>query len=74
MPDQLEQVGGLSSGVRFNTNIYYLQFPIYVFPNCSAFSAILTAILLSNAYFCGEPFLLFKSIHASNSKAKLSED
>ena len=37
MPDQLEQVGVPRSGVRFDTDIYYLQFPIYIFPNCSVF-------------------------------------
>ena len=31
VPDQLEQVGGPRSGARFNTNIYYLQFPVYIF-------------------------------------------
>ena len=47
MPDQLEQVGGPRSGVRFDTNIYYLQFPIYIFPNCSVFKymCVLSALL-----------------------------
>ena len=33
VPDQLEQVGGPSSGVRFDTDIYYLQFPMYIIQN-----------------------------------------
>ena len=33
VPDQLEQVGGPRSGVRFDTDIYYLQFPMYIIQN-----------------------------------------